>query len=218
MGIAPRIALFSWLVALSTLSIFVLVTVPQQKKVFFKNLESKANSVAVSLHDVAAGAAINEDYASVVSAGQTMLRGDSDVAFLAVVKNDGFSMFMTQTGWKSENRVDTSWLPYDRKTAGKIEITPLLDRRVFHYAQPFNYSGIYWGWIHVGLSLTSYDETIRDLYRNTLMLSLGCAIFSLLVAVFYARRPGRADSPSSPRCGTDCRRRSVGAGGSREKR
>ena len=90
MGIAQRIALMSWGIGLITLLIFSLLTIPQQKKVFFSNLESKANSVAVSLHDVVAGAAINEDFASVVSAAQTLLTGDPDLEFLIVMKNDGF--------------------------------------------------------------------------------------------------------------------------------
>jgi len=186
-GIALRIALLSWGVALATLCIFVLVTVPQQKKIFLDNLASKANTVAVALYDVAAGAAINEDYASVVSAAQTMLDGDPDVEFLAVIKSDGFSLFMTQSGWKMETQADTFWLPPNRVPTGKIVTVPLGERRAFHYAQPFNYSGIYWGWIHVGLSLKDYDTSVTTLYRNTVLLALGCALFSLLVSLLYAR-------------------------------
>ncbi|MEJ2200342.1 MAG: HAMP domain-containing protein [Desulfuromonadaceae bacterium] len=191
MGLAPRIALLSWLLTLFTLIIFALLIIPQQKKAFLQNLESKANSVAVSLHDVAAGAAINDDLASVVSASQTLLAGDPDLDFLIITKNDGFSLINRQSGWSAEPHIDSYWLPQKRESSGQIATVPNLNLRVFHYAQPFDYSGIKWGWIHVGLSLKNYDQSVALLYRNTIGLALGCIILSLLISIFYARQVER---------------------------
>ncbi len=188
MGISMRIALLTWLVAMVTLLVFVLTILPQQKVTYQKNLKSKANSVAISLHNVAAGAAINEDYAGVVSACQTLLAGDDEIDFLMVVKNDGFALINDQNGWKVEQQVQDYWHPENRKTAGNIAAVPLLDRRVFHFAQPFDYSGIQWGWIHVGLSLESYDSSVASLYRTTQLLTVGCAFLSLLLSLGYASR------------------------------
>lgn len=188
MGIAPRIAFLSWLLTLITLVIFVLLTIPQQKKVLIRNLESKANGVAVSLHDVAAGAAINDDLASVVSACQTLLAGDPDLEFLIITKNDGFSLINRQTGWTVEQQIDSYWTPGERIQQGKIDTVPVLNQRVFHFAKPFDYSGIEWGWIHVGLSLKDYDSGVTTLYRNTIGLTLACLILSLLVSFVYARQ------------------------------
>ncbi len=187
-GIALRIALLSWIVAMCTLLIFVMVTIPQQKRIFLRNLESKANGVAVSLHDTAAGAAINEDFASVVTATETMIKGDPDIDFLIVMKNDGFSLVIEQTGWRAESAIGEYWLPPERAPAGAIATVPRFDRRVFHFAQPFDYSGIQWGWIHVGLSLEDYERNVAALYLNTLLLALGCVAFSLLSSLAYARR------------------------------
>lgn len=188
MGITMRITLLCWLIALSTLLIFVMMTIPQQKRFFIENLESKARSVALSLHDVAAGAAVNEDYASVVTAGQTMLEGDSDVTFLIVMKNDGYSLIFEQGGWRVNDKIDEYWMPADRRPSGAIGKTPLTNLRIFHYAQPFDYSGIQWGWLHVGLLLKDYDRSVESMYHNTILLALGCIVFSLLVSLFYARQ------------------------------
>ncbi len=188
LGIALRTALLSWLVALATLGIFVLMVIPQQKQTILLNLESKANSVAVSLRDVAAGAAINEDFASVISASQTLLQGDPGIEFLMVMKNDGFALVSDQGGWRMDPGVDPYWHPRQRTVAGSIAMVPDFDRRTFHFAQPFDYSGIEWGWIHVGLSLDSYDQSVATLYRNTFYLALGCILFSLLASLLYARQ------------------------------
>lgn len=187
MGISLRIALITWLVAMVTLCSFVLLTIPQQKKLLFKHRESKANSVAVSLHDVAAGAAINEDYASVVMACQTLLDGDKDIVFLIVMRNDGFSMVTRQGHWAVNPDVGPFWKPAKREFYNAVSNTPLYDRPVFHHAEPFGYSGIEWGWIHVGLSLDNYNKSVQLIYRSTLLWVLQCAILSLLVSILNAR-------------------------------
>ena len=186
-GISLRIALLTWLVAMLTLIIFVFVTTPQQKKMFLHQLESKANSVSLSLHNAAAGAAVNEDYASVISTAQTMIEGDPSLDFLFVMKNDGYSLVIERGGWTVLDKVDSYWLDRDRKPSGQIQTVPMFERRVFHYAKPFDYSGIQWGWIHVGLKLDDYDRNINRLYLNTLLLALGCIVFSLLVSLVNAR-------------------------------
>lgn len=187
-GITTKFAFLSWLLALITLFIFVVLTVPQQKRNYLENLNSKANSVAVSLHDVAAGAAINDDLASVVSACQTLLNGDAEISFLIVTKNDGFSLINHQTGWRVEQTIDEFWRPKSRIEKGDIEVVPLLNKQVYHYAKPFDYSGIQWGWIHVGLSLDQYHGHIQSLYQNTRYLTLGCILFSLLGAILSSRQ------------------------------
>lgn len=188
MGITLRMTLFSWIVTLSTLLIFVSLTIPQQKKTFIDNLTSKANSVAVSLHNVAAEAAVNEDFASMVSASQTMLNGDADLEFLILMKNDGFALVNQHTGWRAEDLTDKHWLPEERLPCSTIAVVPFFNRRVFHYAQPFDYSGIRWGWIHVGLSLVGYDRSVTTMYRQTGLFALGCILLGLCFSVLYARQ------------------------------
>lgn len=188
LGIATRIALWSWLLSLVTLISFVLVILPQQKNLFLENLQSKANSVAVSLYDVAAGAAVNDDLASVVSACQTLLNGDPSIDFLIVTQNDGFALVNQQTSWRVEPAVGDYWTPVKRQRSSGIKTVPLLNQRVFHYAQPFDYSGIEWGWIHVGLSLKTYDESVANLYHKTILLVSGCLILSLLLSLLYAKQ------------------------------
>lgn len=185
-SIARRAALLSWLITMITMAVFVMITIPQQKKNFINSLNSKANGVAVSMYDVSAGAAVNEDFASVVSAAQTMLAGDPDLDFLIIVKNTGYSLIIEQTGWKVDPEAGAYWRPHQRKLISGIRTVPLFNRRVFHYAKPFDYSGIQWGWIHVGLSLEGYDKSVKDLYKNTAMLSIGCLLFSFLISLVYA--------------------------------
>ena len=187
-NITWRTALLSWVVSLATLLVFVLIILPWQKRAFQQSLESKAHGVAVSLRDVAAGAAVNEDYSSVIDHCREMLAGDQSLAYLVITKNDGFSLIQDRQGWRSENDAAPEWRPAERVAGGGIGFVPLFQRRVYHYSQPFDYSGIQWGWIHVGLGLDAYEQNLGNLYRLVVVLGLACAVLSLVASGLYARQ------------------------------
>ncbi|MBS1854906.1 MAG: HAMP domain-containing protein [Acidobacteria bacterium] len=189
-SLALQVSLVCWLVALLTLSIFVAGIIPEQKKDLQDALFSKARGVASSLQDVTAGAAVSEDYSSVVDQCNQVLAGDEAIDYLVVTKNDGFSVLVQRTGWRTDH-LGTFWRPASGATWGAITTVPDIRRRVFHFAKPFDYSAIRWGWINVGLSLTSYDQSVRRIYWRTGGTAILCVILSLLVSVTYARRQVR---------------------------
>jgi signal transduction histidine kinase/HAMP domain-containing protein len=200
-GIALKIALFSWLATLLTLLLFVLVILPVQKRSFEANLASKAQGLSASLQDVIAGAAVTGDYSSVVDHCRQVLQGDETILYIVITKNDGFSLIQeaaavagapAPAGGRPEplwhqDTLDASWHPALRQAASGIGTIPLFGRRVFHSSRPFDYSGIEWGWIHVGLSLDAYDRSVASVYRRTGILAVSCVVLSLLFSIYYAR-------------------------------
>jgi len=188
MSITLRTALLSWLVTISTLLTFVLVIIPEQKRAFLENLSSKANGVAVSLRDVAAGSVVNADFSTVVDHCMQILSGDKSIDYLVITRNDGFSLVHERAGWRQEEKLPEVWHPEKRVASGGIGLVPLFNQRVFHYSQPFDYSGIEWGWIHVGLSLDSYDRSVAAVYLRTGLMAVAFVLISLLASVVYAKR------------------------------
>jgi signal transduction histidine kinase len=186
LGITWKIALLAWLITAVTMLCFIVVIIPEQKRIFFGNLESKANSVAVSIRGVASGAVVNEDYGALVEQCLQILKDDKTIDFLVITKNDGESWIHEQSGWQYA-RLDGRWHPATRVPGSAIGVVPEFKRRVFHYSQPFDYSGIQWGWIHVGLSLDSYDHGVAAVYRRTGALALLCLLLSLLASVLFAK-------------------------------
>jgi signal transduction histidine kinase/DNA-binding response OmpR family regulator/HPt (histidine-containing phosphotransfer) domain-containing protein len=190
LGITMRTALLSWMVTIATLLIFVTVIIPQQKRTFEENLDSKAQGVAVALRDSTAGAAINEDFSTLVEQCTQMLVGDKSLDYLVIGRKDGHVLFFEKGGkWTSgEEGTNSVWLPKARKASGGIGPAPHFGRRVYRFSQPFDYTGIEWGWIHVGLSLESYDANVATVYRHTLELAIGCLALGFLASIVYARR------------------------------
>lgn len=188
MTIFMRTALLGWALAIGSLLFFMMITVPRQKDIFVNALASKAKGLAASLHDVSASAAVNEDYSSVVSSAQVLLKGDPAIEFVILVKNDGFALVVEQKKWEVAELKQAHFIRTTRETTWAIEFSPLFERRLFHFAQPFDYSGIQWGWIHVGLSLDKYDKSVTDLYTSTALLALICVFISFLGSMGYARQ------------------------------
>jgi len=186
-GIARRVALLAWFITLTTLLVFVAALIPEQKRIFQQNLESKARGIAVSLEEVAAGGVVSEDYSSVVDHCLQLLKGDPAISHLVIIRNDGFSLLADRSGWRTEN-LGIDWRPATRTSRAALGANALFPVRSFQYAKPFDYSGIQWGWIHVGLSLETYDRSLRNLYVRTGLVALVCAAFSLGVSLIYARK------------------------------
>jgi len=185
-GITLRIALLAWLITLITVSVFVTVIIPEQKRTFLENLESKASAVFFSVQDVAVSAVVNEDYGTLVDHCLEIVKGDKSIEYVVVTKNNGQSWIQKAKGFDTK-QLSPDWHPEKRVPHGAISFVPEFNCRVFHYSQPLDYSGIEWGWIHVGLSLKAYDRSVAAVYRRTGILALICILLSLLASGFYAR-------------------------------
>jgi GAF domain-containing protein len=189
-GIAVRIFVLSWLVSILTLAIFVIAIIPEQKRDLEDALSSKALGVSSSLQEVTAGAALSEDYSSLVDHCVQVLAGDEAIDYLVVTKNDGLSVIVERNSWRVET-LGGFWRPVERKIIAGIQVVPAFGRRVFHFTRPFDYSAIQWGWIHVGLSLAAYDQSVSRVYRRTGLIAVFCGALSLFVSVIYAKRQVR---------------------------
>jgi signal transduction histidine kinase len=187
-GIGRRTMLLAWTITLVTLGIFIAFMLPEQERNMRSGLQSKATGVAAGFEGEVAEAAVSEDYSSVVERAQELLKGDKAVDFLVITKNDGLSVVVERNGWHMEPKIDHYWHPDLRRPFSEIGLIPMFNRRVFHYAVPFDYSSIQWGWIHVGLSLDSYDESVRRVNLRTFILTVVCVLISLLASVLYAGR------------------------------
>ena len=186
-SVTAQISGLSWTIALFSLMVFVAASVPEQKHEIEDNLRSKAHGIAASLQEGLASAAVTDDYSGLVDQAVQALAGDDSIDFLVVAKNDGFSLIVERRSWRTA-QLGLFWRPKQHPAAGAIEVVPLFGKRVFHFATPYSYSSIPWGWIHVGLSLEAYDRGVARLYQRTGALAVVCVAGSLLASVIFAKR------------------------------
>jgi two-component system, NtrC family, sensor kinase len=186
-SISFRISTTCWLVTLLALALYVTVNLPQQKKDLRDALKSKAQGVSSSLQDVTAGAAMSEDYSTVVDHCVQVLKGDEAIEYLVITKADGFSVVVDRIGWRTET-LGRFWRPVSREVIGEIAYVPLIGKSVFRYARPLDYSAIQWGWVNVGLSTAAYDRSVARVYQRSALLAVLGAGLSLMFSFGQARR------------------------------
>jgi PAS domain S-box-containing protein len=188
MSILLRAVMLSWMVTAGTIVIFAFFIIPQQKSSLLESLGSKAQVVSTSIADVGAGAIVIEDFSAVVDHCMKIVGNGESVPYLVVTRNDGFSLVHQPGNWTTQ-QLNGLWRPSGpRLAAGGIRKTEFFGEEVYHYSAPFNYSGIEWGWIHMGLSLKKFNADLRNVYYKTAMLGVVCVILGLIATIFYIRK------------------------------
>lgn len=187
-GITAKTTQLAWTITLASLCLFIAFTMPGQKHDLTGGLESKGQSIAAGLEGEVAAAAATEDYSSVVEHAMQVVAGDPTIEFIVITKSDGYCIIVERDRWRIVPHIDSYWYGGARVASASIGVEPLIGRRVFHYRAPLDSMGMSWGWMHVGLSLNSYDKSVRQLYLRTALTSVLCMGLSLVTSILFATR------------------------------
>jgi PAS domain S-box-containing protein len=186
--IGLRVTIITSALIVITLGLFAVATIPYQRTAILDAMESEAKSTVTSIDQVTASAIITEDFGTVVEHCMRVVKESPTIVYVVVTRNDGFSLVITKEGWKQQS-LNGEWSRGGLRTANsrflKSEVSP---EEVFHYSHPFQYSGIDWGWIHIGLSLKKFHNDIRSMYLRTAFIALLCIVAGVGVALVFARR------------------------------
>ncbi len=186
--ILVRTTILSWVLIIVTLGLFVVSNLLYQRKAIVERMELEARNIATSIDQVTATALITEDYGTVVDHCARLVKESSSILYVVITRNDGFSLVHTAQQWKQE-QLEGIWNPsFDRVAKSGFLKSELMGQDVFHYSYPFHYSGIDWGWIHIGLSLKGYQTDLSNLYVRTIFLSVLCILVGMAASLFFARK------------------------------
>jgi len=190
-SIAFRTAVLSWVVVIVTLGLYVISTLPYQKRMLVDRMASEAHSIATSIDQVTASAVITEDYSAVVEHGMRVVQDSPSILYLVITRRDGFSFIHLKGGWKQEQLGGVWNAPSEERGGGSFLASGLVPEETYHYSYPFRYSGIDWGQIHVGLSLEQFRTDLGSMQSRTAWLAAACIGFSLFASILFARRVTR---------------------------
>ena len=187
-SIVLKLTLMSSALIVVTLGIFVLVNLPYQRRAILAAMASEARSTITSVAQVTASAIVTEDFGAVVEHCLRVVKESPSISYLVVTRNDGFSVVMTKSGWTQKNLGGPLWVPRGRVASSSFQKSDVAPEEVYHYSYPFQYSGIDWGWIHIGLSLKQFNDDIGALYLRTALLTLLCVSVGIGAALLLARK------------------------------
>jgi two-component sensor histidine kinase/HAMP domain-containing protein len=185
-GLLVRTAILFLVLITITLLIFIVGTLPYQRRVIEDRMKTEANDIASSIGQVTATAIINNDYGFTVDHCLKIIKQSNSILYIIITRKDGFSLIHTKDGWRQEILGDS--LPNLFGGQGEFYFCKFVNQEVFHYSYPFNYSGIDWGRINVGLSLNNYHKNINELYLRTFLLAISSIFVSFFASVFFVRK------------------------------
>ncbi len=187
-SILIRVAIISSVLIVMTLGLFIAVTIPFQRTTILDAMESEAKSTATSIDQVTASAIITEDFGTVVEHCLRVVNDSPSIAYLVVTRKDGFSLVITKHGWRQAN-LSGVWAPEQYSDRNSMFLkSDISAEEAYHFTHPFRYSGIDWGWIHIGLSLKNFHASMRDMYLRTAVLALLCIGVGIGVALIFSRK------------------------------
>ncbi len=187
-GILLRTTLLCWFLIIITIIVFIIVIIPYSKKALLNNMESDAKGMATSIGQVTLASRLLGDYSPVVDHCLKVLNENPSILYIVLTRKDGFSLIHTNGKW-SNRYLDGVWrpAPHDR-TSSMLDKSDLVSGAVFHYSYPLFYSGIGWGWIHIGLSLKQFNKDVRENYLRIIWLAILSIISGLAISYFFAKR------------------------------
>lgn len=186
--IVVRAVGLSWTVAILAVLTFALSVAPQQQRALLDSVNSKAELVARSVREVASSALVVQDYGAVVEHCTNIVREGDEVPYIVVTRNDGFSLTHQPGKWATTS-LDGLWRPPGPRVAsGGIRRTDMAAADTYLYSEPLDYSGIEWGWVHVGISLERYHAERQAIRKRTLFVALLAIVIGFVVSVVLGRR------------------------------
>jgi signal transduction histidine kinase len=181
--------MMAWLLVVFTAVVFLLSTVPSQRKQLLEEMRQRARVAYTSTAQVAIESIVLEDYSGIVEHCINMVAHNSSLKYVVLTREDGFSLVHTRTSWR-QDQLDGLWLPVAGKepAEGRFVEHRISEGTAYQLSYPLNYSGIDWGWIHLGLSPEKFYKDLRTLYMRTFVVAMLAVVGGLAVSFVYARR------------------------------
>lgn len=179
-----RITIFSWIIIILTLGAFVIMIIPRQKELIIKLLQAEALNTATSIAQITTYSLLKEDYSSVIEHCLMVVKESPTILYVVISRNDGFSLVQTKSGWSQKN-LGGYWIT-SLSNDGVFIDSSLVKSKVFHFSHRIRYSGIEWGWIHIGLSLERFNENLRAISRSSYLLFFFCAFVGLILSYIFS--------------------------------
>ncbi len=177
-SILRPVMLMTWLVAVLSVAVFAGFMVYHQRNTVRREMEAEARTLAAAIDKAVAanivGTTSGRRLSAVVNECLRFVDGDRNLKYLVITLRDGLSLVHMFDGtWQELQLSGPVWAPA-RGEEEKAAIIPSpfhMEGECLH----FSHLGIApqdakdpasWGWIHLGLSLDKYKQSLTGINRN----------------------------------------------------
>jgi nitrogen fixation/metabolism regulation signal transduction histidine kinase len=121
-----------------------------------------------------------------------LVNENPSLLYVVITRKDGFSIIHKKNSW-TQNYLSGIWRPVDSAQIkkGSFIKSDIVNGEVYHTTFPFGYSGLKWGYIHIGLATDAFHKDILTFYKRTALIVVLAIIAGLVVSFLFARRISR---------------------------
>lgn len=187
-SITLRIVLLIWILIIFTISFYIFISIPYQKQSLLERMKFEAQDIASSYIEANKSALITDDYQLIVDYSISTVRNSNSVQYIAVNKMDSTQSFLfTKNGWSGDDLGEISHNP-GFLSEGGIIYSKVINGEIFHLSKKFIYTGIEWGWIHIGLSTESYNKATSEMVIRAILLALATILISFVATFLFTKK------------------------------
>ncbi len=178
--------LFAILVLTITL-FFALMVIPMQKNAFNQIMYTQAETVSKSIVQASSDAIISKDFGFIVEHIVEVLKNNSSIHYVLISPRVGEKIWINQKNWHLMDKIDPSMSELESEEIAYNILPADIYKSVYHFVYPIKFSGIKWGWLHIGFSTEQYDHYIAEMYLKIVYIVGISLILILFMGYFFAR-------------------------------
>ncbi|MDH7604821.1 MAG: HAMP domain-containing protein, partial [Melioribacter sp.] len=185
-SITARITLLSWSILLISTIIYAFFYYINQKNVIQQRMRFEAKDIAESIIQAEGSTLFTEDYGGIIDFCTQLISSSQSLDFIILSKSSGLSLIFDRNGWRFEELKEQSIRPTEKESE-QIAFIKLFNKENYLFSKPFIYTGINWGYIHIGISLDSYNKAMENLFSRMMLFSTIFIILGSLVAFRFSQ-------------------------------
>lgn len=157
-----------------------------QKDAFNQIMYTQAETVSRSIAQASADAIISKDYGFMVEHDVEVLKNNHSIFYILVSPKIGEKILVTQNNWHVIESLDEPLATLQGNTINHAILSYQAFNNVYHFVYPIQFSGIAWGWLHIGFSTERYHQSIENMYSQIVSIVGISFILILLAGYFFA--------------------------------
>lgn len=167
--------------------VIALMIIPLQQRSLQQIMYTQAITVSQSIVQACSDAMISQDFSFIVEHNVEVLENNSGIRYVMVSPLRGQPIWIEPKHWELLGMPDQRFVSYEKERDNFHFISISPNTRVYHFVYPVRFSGIEWGWLHIGFSTDQYDQYISDMYKQLLTIAGISILIIILIGYFFAR-------------------------------
>lgn len=172
---------------LAVTMVVALMIIPWRKQSLQQIMYTQAITEARSIVQACSDAMLSRDFSFIVEHNIEVLEHNSGIRYVMFSPLRGKPLWIETKRWRLLENRDSRFVGYEDERDNYHFLTIERSGRVYHFVYPIRFSGLAWGWLHIGFSTRAYDQQINDMYRQLLMVAIASILIIVPIGYFFAR-------------------------------